>query len=192
MEQFFNQPPQSKIEEYIERFKKGESLESFGDIPESWKKEILARGENNLESSEIHTAIGIESIENVLEDVAQEHYIFTHITAPDVAQDIYNSQFEYSLGTGLSGTMTFTGGNGAIEQIKKILNGESPHRNLTGMFILILPKKLLPSPGPDVKINSDTIENFLIDRYDSMAEGKIPKEFNFGYLKGDTLYYKNS
>ncbi len=32
--------PQNKIDEYKMRIKNGKSIESFGEIPESWKKEI--------------------------------------------------------------------------------------------------------------------------------------------------------
>ncbi len=191
MEQGFNNGPKNKVDEYIERYKSGESIESFGDIPESWKSKILASEDSKLESNqELKEAKGLENIKNVLEEAARDNYVFTHITAPDVAEDIYNSNFKYSLGTGLSGTMALTGGSGAVDQISKILDGQSPHRNLKGMFIITIPKNLLPEHGPDFKVNSDKIEEFLIDNYDSMASGEILKEFNFGYLQGDTFYHK--
>lgn len=41
MEQF--PKPISKVDEYVARVANGETIESFGDIPESWKAEILAK-----------------------------------------------------------------------------------------------------------------------------------------------------
>jgi hypothetical protein len=190
MEKSFNLGPQNKVAEYIKRYQSGESIESFGEIPESWKKEILASNTNENIPAGVVESTGIEEIKSALAAVSEDNYLFTHITAPDVAEKIYNSNFVYSLGTGLTGTMTFIGANGALGQIEKIFGGESPHRNLTGMFIIAIPKNLLPTPGPDTKINGEVIENFLIENYSSMQKGEIPKEFNFGYLKDQTLYHK--
>jgi hypothetical protein len=190
MENSFNNGPQNKVAEYIQRYNSGESLESFGNRPESWKKEILASSSKESEISSMNEAKGIEEIQNVLEELGKDNYIFTHITMPNTAEKIYNSNFTYSLGTGLNGTMAMTGSSGAVMQIDKIFAGESPHRGLTGMFIIAIPKDILPTHSIDNKISSDGIENYLIDNYPEMANGIIPSQFNFGYLAGDTLHYK--
>jgi len=43
----------SKIDEYVARIQGGETLESFGDIPESWKTEILTRMRGTEESGAV-------------------------------------------------------------------------------------------------------------------------------------------
>ncbi len=190
MELNLNSKPTNKVEEYIKRYQAGESLESFGEIPQSWKDQILlSKNETNPELVSVNN---LEEIKNVLESVGKENYLFTHITAPDVAKNIYNTQFVYSLGTGLTGTMTFTGSEGARLQIQKLISGQSPHRNLNGMFVLAIPKKLFKESGASYKISGDSIESYLIENYPSMAVGEIPKEFNFGYFDGDSFNYRKN
>ena len=185
-----NIKPMNKVEEYIKRYQAGESLESFGEIPQTWKDQILlSKNETNTELVAVNN---LEEIKNVLESAGKDTYLFTHITAPDVARNIYNTQFKYSLGTGLTGTMTFTGPESAYIQIQKIVSGESPHRNLNGMFVLAIPKKLFKESGADYKISGDSIESYLIENYPSMASGEIPKEFNFGYFDGDNFNYRKN
>ena len=136
-------------------------------------------------------ALGLDEIKKVLEDVSIDNYILTHITSEEDAKKIFESNFKYNLGTGLNGTFSLSGRDHALAQIENILNGNSPHRNLSGMFILKIPKEKIGEHGQAFKVSAEVIEDFLIDNYESMNEGIIPEEFNLGYLDKDTLFYKN-
>jgi hypothetical protein len=71
------------------------------------------------------------------------------------------------------------------------------HKNQKNLLLKnpknLLRKNLLPPHSEDFKVNIETIENYLIDNYYAQIQSgdmEIPKEFNFGYLEGDILYYK--
>lgn len=135
-------------------------------------------------------ALGIRQSKNIkkdIENLAKDNYILTHITDEQDAKNIFNSVFEFSLGGGLSGTATLLGSNGVLEQLNRILSGNSPHRGLTGMTIFAIPKNLLRE-----RATTEDIENFIIENYpESIGDNiGIPNEFNAGYFNNSTLYLR--
>jgi hypothetical protein len=114
-----------------------------------------------------------------------------HVTQDQVAQDIFNSQFEYSLGTGLQGTIGLTSKKGLLTLMNNLLDGNSPHRNQFGVFITAWPKSEFGETTINNKVDLDKIESDMLDNYPEMSEGKIPTKFNFGYFKNGKLFTNN-
>ena len=115
-----------------------------------------------------------------------------HVTGDDVAKNIYDTQFKYSLGTALQGTIGLTSKKGLLDLMNNLLDGRSPHRNQFGVFILAFPKSEFGETSADRKVNLDTIESDMLDNYPEFLEGKIPTKFNFGYFKDGKLFTKNA
>jgi hypothetical protein len=115
-----------------------------------------------------------------------------HVTGDDVAKNIYDTQFKYSLGTALQGTVGLTSKKGLLDLMNNLLDGKSPHRNQFGVFILAFPKSEFGETSADRKVNLDTIESDMLDNYPEFLEGKIPTKFNFGYFKDGILSTKNA
>jgi len=115
-----------------------------------------------------------------------------HVTGDDVAKNIYDTQFKYSLGTALQGTIGLTSKKGLLDLMNNLLDGKSPHRNQFGVFILAFPKSEFGENSADRKVNLDTIESDMLDNYPEYLEGKIPTKFNFGYFKDGILSTKNA
>ena len=115
-----------------------------------------------------------------------------HVTGDDVAKNIYDTQFKFSLGTALQGTIGLTSKKGLLDLMNNLLDGRSPHRNQFGVFILAFPKSEFGETSADRKVNLDTIESDMLDNYPEFLEGKIPTKFNFGYFKDGKLFTKNA
>jgi hypothetical protein len=111
----------------------------------------------------------------------------SHVTQDDVAKDIYDSQFNFNLGTSLSGTVGLTNKQGLLDLMNNLLDGKSPHRNQFGVFILAFPKSEFGETSAERRVNLETIENDMLDNYPEFAQGKIPTKFNFGYFKDGVL-----
>jgi hypothetical protein len=115
-----------------------------------------------------------------------------HVTGDDVAKNIYDTQFKFSLGTALQGTVGLTSKKGLLDLMNNLLDGKSPHRNQFGVFILAFPKSEFGETSAERKVNLDTIESDMLDNYPEYLEGKIPTKFNFGYFKDGILSTKNA
>jgi hypothetical protein len=135
---------------------------------------------------------GIESIQKTIEAEAVDHYLYTHLTEESIAKKIFYGNFEVSMGSGISGSLTFTGASGALIQIQKILAGESPHRGYTGMLIIAIPKNIFPEHGENYKYTNEKLEDYLVES-NNYINGKyvIPQEYNFAYLQGDILFSRS-
>jgi hypothetical protein len=107
-------------------------------------------------------------------------YYLTHITQPEIAKKIYNTQF--NLGTSLSGTFGWANKETLFKILSDMIDGKSPHRNQLGMFILALPKSEFGETSSTRKVSLDTIEDDLLDNYPEFAQGHIPRKFHFGYF----------
>lgn len=131
---------------------------------------------------------GLENIKAVLEKVGQTHYLFTHQTEEGVAQDIFNSQFHVSPGTGISSTMTWLGPETVLNQIQRQMDGDA-HRGYKGMLIVAVPKELLDKQGGRNK--AEALSDYLLESPEYGKDGTsdlvIPKEYNLGYLQGSAL-----
>ena len=111
----------------------------------------------------------------------------THITNDDVAEKIYNSQFQFNLGTALQGTVGISSKESLYTLLSNLLEGNSPHRGYTGVFLLAFPKSEFGVPSAEKRVNLDTIESQMLDTYPEFMGGKIPTKFNFGYFKNGVL-----
>lgn len=136
---------------------------------------------------------GIENIKSILEKIGQDHYLFTHQTEEEVAQNIFNSEFHVSPGTGISGTMSWMGAEGVLNQIQRQMQGDA-HKGYKGMFIAAVPKTILDTEG--IRNKPDALEQYLMDSptYGEKGDGDIyiPKKYNLGYLQGSVLKINDS
>ena len=116
-------------------------------------------------------------------------YIFgTHITDDETAKKIFDTNFKFNLGTSLSGTVGLANKKIIADLLDKLSNGISPHRGQLGLFILAFPESEFGKPSPTKKVNLDTIENDMLDKYEEFMGGVIPKKFNFGYFSHGVLH----
>lgn len=115
-----------------------------------------------------------------------------HVTGDEVAKQIYDSQFNFNLGTSLNGTVGLTNKQGLLDLMNNLLDGKSPHRNQFGVFILAFPKSEFGETSAERKVNLDTIESDMLDNYPEFVQGKIPTKFNFGYFKDGVLVTKTN
>lgn len=140
---------------------------------------------------QLRHASDMESMKSVFENIAQTHYLFSHQTSEDVAQKIYQSNFEVSPGTGISGRLTWVGAESLLNQVQRQLAGDS-HRGTKGMIIIAVPKEILDAKG--IRNKAEALEDILLesDEYGKNNNPNliIPSEYNFGYLEGTTFYYK--
>ncbi len=127
-------------------------------------------------------------MKSVIEKIGKTHYLFTHQTEESVAQKIFNEEFHTSPGNGISGTMSWLGSEGVINQIQRQLQGDA-HRGYKGMFLVAIPKELLDTGSRN---KADALEEYLMDHetYGKYGNGDIyiPKEYNLGYLQGSVLH----
>jgi hypothetical protein len=111
-------PP--KIQEYINRVKSGESIDSFGEIPESWKKLI----KDNTESVEKNVETKSISVEREIEQTFQR--------LADGAREGLKQNFQEKI----------------IQYVNRINSGEPKHKVLEGLpssFVSAVEEKLLKS-----------------------------------------------
>lgn len=124
-------------------------------------------------------------IRDNIQRLEEDNYLLTHITADQDAVDIYNGNFSYSMGNGLSSTTVLEGAQSVIEKINNLRNGRSPHRGLTGLAIFAIPKSFFNKD----RVDYEDIENYIIENYpDAVGENlSIPNEFNAAYLTNGQL-----
>ena len=158
-----------------------EKLDEFKETPEE---------EPKANAAEI--AAKKEELRKQIEALPDDLIYSTHVTADDTAEQIFNSQFKFNLGTSLSGTTGLTNKQGLLDLMNNLLDGNSPHRNLFGVFILAYPKSEFGESSAERKVNLETIENDMLENYPEFASGKIPAKFNFGYFKDGKLFTRET
>jgi hypothetical protein len=124
------------------------------------------------------------------ENFPPENLYAVHVTADDVAKKIFDTNFQFNLGTGLSGTMALMNPESIRNLIEKLKKGESPHRGYKGFFVLAFPKAIFGETSATRKVNLDTIESDLLDMHYEFAGGTIPSKYNWGYFSFGKLYTK--
>lgn len=154
-----------------------EKLDEFKEEPEDDTKPNAAE-----------IAAKKEELKKQIEALPDDLIYSTHVTAEDTAEQIFNSQFKFNLGTSLSGTTGLTNKQGLLDLMNNLLDGNSPHRNLFGVFILAYPKSEFGESSAERKVNLETIENDMLENYPEFAGGRIPTKFNFGYFKDGKLF----
>ena len=180
----------------IER-RRQEELDKYksGDITVAGVKAINAKYNAELAALEAPVS-DIEAkkaeLKKQIEALPDDMIYGAHVTGDDVAKNIYDTQFKYSLGTALQGTVGLTSKKGLLDLMNNLLDGKSPHRNQFGVFILAFPKSEFGETSAERKVNLDTIESDMLDNYPEYLEGKIPTKFNFGYFKDGILSTKNA
>jgi hypothetical protein len=138
----------------------------------------------------------IESIDKTkgyISNLADDNYIFTHVTTEDNARSITEGGMSISLGTGISSTLTQLGSEGANSQIERLANGEVVHRdkNNNSVAIIAVPKSELDvMQGTSI---AEKFENWLVENNKINDKGQlaIPVEFNAGYLSGQNFITNN-
>lgn len=124
-------PP--KIQEYINRVKSGESIDSFGEIPESWKEIIRKNTENtktNVETKNI-------SLESEIEQTFQR--------LADGAKEGLKQNFQEKI----------------IQYVNRINSGEPKYKVLEGLpnsFVSAVEAKLLKSEIENLYKNKEIID----------------------------------
>jgi hypothetical protein len=186
-----------KVQQYVDEIRSGKSKEYvLGGAPKSMvdavEKELAKDGsENTIEQEDLEKVHGIENMKSVFEAVGKTHYLFTHQTGEDTAKNIYNSNFQVSLGTGISSTLSWVGPDNALNQIQRQINGDA-HRGYKGMFVVAIPKELLDQPGT-MRNKAEALELILSESPDYGKDGNpnivIPSEYNLGYLQGEDFYF---
>jgi len=168
---------ENQVTAYPENPLSKEKLDEFRETPEE---------EPKTNAAEI--AAKKEELRKQIEALPDDLIYSTHVTADDTAEQIFNSQFKFNLGTSLSGTTGLTNKQGLLDLMNNLLDGNSPHRNLFGVFILAYPKSEFGESSAERKVNLETIENDMLENYPEFAGGKIPTKFNFGYFKDGKLF----
>jgi len=129
-------------------------------------------------------------LKNKIDSLPDDNHYLTHVTMPDDAKKIFNTQFSFNLGTGLSGTFGIANKESLYRILSGMIDGVSPHRNQLGMFLLAMPKSEFGEMSATKRVSLDTIESDLLDNYDEFAAGKVPTKFNFGYFANGKLTTK--
>lgn len=129
-------------------------------------------------------------LKSKIDSLPDSNHYLTHVTQPDVAKKIFETQFKFNLGTGLSGTTAITNKENLYRLLSNMIDGVSPHRNQLGLFLLAMPKSEFGEMSAERRISLDTIESDLLDNYPEFAGGNIPVKFNFGYFDGEKLITK--
>jgi hypothetical protein len=133
-----------------------------------------------------------EKLKKQIEALPDDMIFGAHVTEDEVAQKIYETQFKFNLGTALQGTIGIVSKEGLLNLMNNLLDGNSPHRNQFGVFILAWPKSEFGTNSLEKKVNLDTIENQMIDTYPEFLGGNIPTKFNYGYFKYGELFTKET
>ena len=129
-------------------------------------------------------------LKNKIDSLPDDNHYLTHVTMPDTAKKIFDTQFSFNLGTGLSGTFGIANKESLYRILSGMVDGVSPHRGQLGMFLLAMPKSEFGEMSATKRVSLDTIESDLIDNYDEFAGGKVPTKFNFGYFANGKLTTK--
>jgi hypothetical protein len=172
--------PIQPIEETEEELSESDPEEEQLKVPTQPSTQPAEETDLSIEAKKANLKRQIESL--------PDNMIYgSHVTQDDVAKDIYDSQFNFNLGTSLSGTVGLTNKQGLLDLMNNLLDGKSPHRNQFGVFILAFPKSEFGETSAERRVNLETIENDMLDNYPEFAQGKIPTKFNFGYFKDGVL-----
>lgn len=136
----------------------------------------------NEEYSSVST--GSKSIRDTISSLAEDNYLFTHVTSEEDAKNILANGFTVSLGKGISSTLTQLGLEGAMAQIDSLINGEVVHRDLNNDSLAIVAVSKSAIDATDGNTISDKFENWLVENNHINTNGDlaIPLDLNAGYL----------
>jgi hypothetical protein len=129
-------------------------------------------------------------LKSKIDSLPDSNHYLTHVTSPEFAKSIFETQFKFNLGTGLSGTTAITNKSNLYTLLSNMIDGISPHRNQLGCFLLAMPKSEFGEISSERRVSIDTIENDLLDNYQEFSNGNIPVKFNYGYFDGEKLITK--
>jgi len=132
---------------------------------------------------------GKEKVKEYIDSLADDNYLFTHVTTEGNAKSITENGMSVSLGTGISSTLTALGKGSAAIQAERLMNGEVVHRDLNNnsVAIIAIPKHILDKEG-SVRDKAEALENWLVENgYEKGGKVNIPTEFNAGYLSGENF-----
>jgi hypothetical protein len=175
-----NERVKSAVEE-AEAKKKGATI----DKPTAEQKLNKKQKEIDKVNEEYNSEpIGSKAITDTISKLAEDNYLFTHVTSEQEAKNILANGFTVSLGKGISSTLTQLGLDGAMAQIDSLINGEIVHRDLNNdsVAIVAVPKSAIDATEGNTI--SDKFENWLVENNHINEKGDlaIPKELNAGYL----------
>lgn len=135
---------------------------------------------------------GVERIKGYINDLSNDNYLFTHVTREEDAKNITDGNFNINLGTGVSSTLSQLNPENVGSQIERLANGEVVHRdnNNNSLAVIAIPKSILDG---GVRDKSEALENWLSENTQPNSDGSfsIPREYNVGYLSGDTFINAN-
>lgn len=153
--------------------------------------------ERNMETGEMTqvedvVAPSIEGKDKVKEHIstlANDNYLFTHVTTEDNARNITENGMSVSLGTGISSTLTASGQESATNQAERLMNGEVVHRDLNNNSVAIISVPKAELDKMSGKSLAEKFENWLVENNHINDKGElaIPKELNAGYLSGQNF-----
>lgn len=134
----------------------------------------------------------LSKISEYLAKIAEDNYLFTHVTTTESAKSIFEGKMNVPLGTGISSTLTQLGIKGVTGQLEKLLNNEVVHRDLTNnsFAIIAVPKTELDGIGG--RTISEKFEGWLEEnnKIDEKGRYAIPNDLNLGYLSDGTFVTK--
>lgn len=132
---------------------------------------------------------GKDKVKEHISNLANDNYLFTHVTTEDNARNITENGMSVSLGTGISSTLTASGQESATNQAERLMNGEVVHRDLNNNSVAIIsvPKAELDKMSGNSL--AEKFENWLVENNHINDKGElaIPKELNAGYLSGQNF-----
>lgn len=175
-----NERVKNAVEE-AEAKKKGATIEKPTAEQKDAKKQAEIQKINEEYNSE---PTGEKAITDVITTLAEDNYLFTHVTSEQDAKNILANGFTVSLGKGISSTLTQLGLDGAMAQINSLINGEIVHRDLNNDSVAIVAVPKAAIDATEGNTISDKFENWLVENNHINEKGDlaIPKDLNAGYL----------
>jgi len=132
---------------------------------------------------------GKDKVKEHISTLANDNYLFTHVTTEDNARNITENGMSVSLGTGISSTLTASGQESATNQAERLMNGEVVHRDLNNNSVAIISVPKAELDKMSGKSLAEKFENWLVENNHINDKGElaIPKELNAGYLSGQNF-----
>jgi len=132
---------------------------------------------------------GKDKVKEYVGGLAEDNYLFTHVTTEENAKSITENGMSVSLGTGISSTLTASGKDNVTNQVERLMNGEVVHRDLNNNSVAIISVPKAELDKMSGKTLDEKFENWLVENNHIDDKGKlsIPKEFNAGYLSADSF-----
>jgi hypothetical protein len=170
-----------------EAIKEGEEKKKGATIEKPTAEQKVDKKQKEIQKvNEEYNSVstGSKAITDTISGLAEDNYLFTHVTNEGDAKSILANGFTVSLGKGISSTLTQLGLEGAMAQINSLINGEIVHRDLNNdsLAIVAVPKSAIDATEGNTI--SDKFENWLVENNHINGNGDlaIPLELNAGYL----------